>query len=68
MQILGVVPAKRGPKRIPKKNQAPLLGRLSLAWPGNLAVATNSLIRVGQSTDESESPMLAKTLGSRCPS
>ena len=63
MQVLGIIPARGGPKGIPKKNLAPHLGRPLLTWPVDEAVAAHNLVRVVRSTDESESPSLP---GLRC--
>ena len=63
MQVLGIIPARGGPKCIPKKNLAPQLGRPPSAWPVDVAVAAHGLVRIVQPTHESESPRLS---GLRC--
>ena len=53
-RILGLIPARGGSKRLPRKNLLPLAGRPLIAWSIEAALHSTSLARVIVSTDDRE--------------
>ena len=66
-RALGVIPARGGSRRIPRKNLARLAGRPLLAWTIEAALASGVLDRVVVSTDDAEIATLARSLGAEVP-
>jgi D-3-phosphoglycerate dehydrogenase / 2-oxoglutarate reductase len=62
MRVLGVVTARGGSQRVPRKNLAPLLGKPLLAYTAEAALKAHRLTRVILSTDDDE---IART-GAQC--
>lgn len=59
MKVLGIVPARAGSKRVPRKNLAPLAGKPLVAWAIDCARGARSLARVVVSSDDDEVLALA---------
>ena len=53
-QVLGIVPARAGSKRLPRKNVRPLAGKPLAAWVIETALASRCLDRVIVSSDDPE--------------
>lgn len=67
MKILGVVPARKGSKRIPGKNAKLLGGKPLVAWTFETAMACEGLERVCLSTDDPALMELARDYGIDAP-
>mgnify|MGYP000204835496 CR=1 FL=1 len=65
MRVLGIVPARAGSKRIPRKNVADLGGRPLVAWAIDAARAAKTLTRVVVSSDDPEVLELARAIDPR---
>jgi len=53
-RILGLIPARGGSKRLPRKNVLPLAGRPLIAWTITAALEAHTIERVIVSTDDAE--------------
>lgn len=67
MRLLGLIPARRGSKGIPRKNLVTLAGRPLLAWTVEAALHSERLDRVVVSTDSPEIAEVARSLGAEVP-
>jgi CMP-N,N'-diacetyllegionaminic acid synthase len=65
--VLGIIPARGGSKRLPRKNILPLAGKPLLAWSAAAAQGAKNLARVVLSTDDEEIAACARTLGLEVP-
>lgn len=54
MRVLGIVPARGGSKRVPRKNVRPLGGKPLVVWAIEAALAAKQLARVVLSSDDDE--------------
>jgi CMP-N-acetylneuraminic acid synthetase len=54
VEVLGLIPARGGSKRIPRKNLAPVAGKPLLAWTVDAAREATELTRIVISTDDDE--------------
>ena len=66
-RILGIIPARGGSKRIPRKNIYPLAGRPLVAYAIESAEQSRLLTRTIVSTDDSEIRRMAEALGGDVP-
>ena len=66
-RILGIIPARGGSKRIPRKNIYPLAGRPLVAYAVASAEQSRLLTRTIVSTDDSEIRRTAEALGGDVP-
>ncbi|HEY4348162.1 MAG TPA: acylneuraminate cytidylyltransferase family protein [Gaiellaceae bacterium] len=66
-RALGVIPARGGSRRIPRKNLALLGGRPLIAWTIEAALRSGVLDRVVVSTDDTEIANVARSLGADVP-
>jgi CMP-N-acetylneuraminic acid synthetase len=67
MRTLGVIIARGGSRRIPKKNIHPVGGKPLLAWSVEAAIASNVCGRVLLSTDDPEMAKIAIAHGAEAP-
>ena len=67
MEVLGVIPARGGSRRLPRKNLLPLAGRPILAYTCAAAAASRRLTRVVASTDDAEIAAFASGAGVEVP-
>jgi len=67
VRILGLIPARGGSKRLPRKNVLPLAGKPLIAWSIGAALASERLSRVIVSTDDEEIATVARTHGADVP-
>ena len=67
MSLLGLIPARGGSKRIPRKNVRPLCGKPLLQWSIDVALAAPSVDRVVVSTDDPEIAEIARAGGAEIP-
>lgn len=67
MDVLGLIPARGGSTRIPRKNLAPLAGRPLIAHTCEAALASTALDRVLVSTDDEEIAAAARAEGVEAP-
>ncbi len=67
MAVIGLIPARGGSKRVPKKNIAPCAGQPLLAWTAQAALGSSALDRVLLSTDDEEIAALGRELGLEVP-
>jgi CMP-N,N'-diacetyllegionaminic acid synthase len=67
MSFIGVIPARSGSKRVPRKNIAVCAGRPLLAYTCEAALTCDRLARVILSTDDVEIAELGQKLGVECP-
>ena len=65
--VLGLIPARGGSKRIPRKNIAPLAGRPLLAYTCEAALGSRMLTRVVLSTDDDEIAEIGRKCGVEVP-
>jgi len=65
--VLGLIPARGGSKRIPRKNIAPLAGRPLLAYTCEAALGSRLLTRVVLSTDDDEIAEIGRKCGVEVP-
>lgn len=66
-RLLGVVPARGGSKRLPRKNVLPLGGKPLIAWTIDAARASGVLTDVLVSTDDEEIAAAAREAGALVP-
>ena len=66
-RILGLIPARGGSKRLPRKNLLPLAGRPLIAWTIAAALAARGIDRVVVSTDDAEIADTARAHGAEVP-
>lgn len=66
-RILGLIPARGGSKRLPRKNILPLAGKPLIAWTIEAALGSASLSKVIVSTDNQEIARVAKRHGAEVP-
>jgi CMP-N,N'-diacetyllegionaminic acid synthase len=66
-RFLGLIPARGGSKRLPRKNLLPLAGKPLLAWTIEAALAARHLDRVVLSTDDAEIAALGQRYGADVP-
>ena len=67
MQYLGLIPARKGSRRIPDKNIKPLCGKPLLAYTIEAALASSRLDRVIVSTEDEEIASIARQWGAEVP-
>ena len=60
MRTLGVIPARGGSKRVPRKNVRPLAGKPLVAWSIECALSARSLSQVVVSSDDDEVLAIAR--------
>lgn len=65
--ILGIIPARGGSKRIPRKNIKPFCGKPMIAWSIEAALRSKEFDHVIVSTDDSEIVEVARALGAEVP-
>jgi CMP-N-acetylneuraminic acid synthetase len=65
--IIGLIPARGGSKRLPRKNIRPLLGKPLIVWTIEQALASEYLDRVIVSTDSEEIAEMSKKYGAEVP-
>jgi CMP-N-acetylneuraminic acid synthetase len=65
--ILAVIPARGGSKRIPKKNIIDFEGKPLIAWTIEAAIKSRSFAKVIVSTDDYEIAEIAKSYGAEVP-
>ena len=65
--ILGIIPARGGSKRIPRKNIKPFCGKPMIAWSIEAALRSREFDHVIVSTDDSEIVEVARALGAEVP-
>lgn len=65
--ILGIIPARGGSKRLPKKNIRLLFGKPLIAWTIEQALASRYIDRLIVSTDDPEIATVAKQHGAEIP-
>lgn len=66
-RFLGLIPARGGSKRIPRKNLVPVAGKPLLAWTIDAARASRRLDRLVLSTDDEEIAALGRHCGADVP-
>jgi len=66
-QILAIIPARGGSKRLPNKNILPLAGKPLIAWTIGTALASKYIDRVLVNTDCEEIAQIAKKNGAAIP-
>jgi len=66
-KVLGVIPARGGSKRLPRKNLAPLGGKPLIAYTIEAARGAGRLFRAVVSTDDEEIAICARSLGADVP-
>lgn len=66
-RILGIIPARGGSKRIPRKNLHPLAGKPLIAYAIEAANGARQLARTIVSTDDAEIRRIAQALGGDVP-
>ena len=64
---LGIIPARGGSRRIPRKNIRPLGGKPLIAYTIEAAVAATTLDRLIVSTDDEEIAKVAQSYGADVP-
>jgi CMP-N,N'-diacetyllegionaminic acid synthase len=67
MRILGIVPARGGSKSVPRKNIAPIAGKLLLAYTVEEALKVAAITDLIVSTDDPEIADIACSLGAMAP-
>lgn len=65
--VLGIIAARGGSVRLPRKNVLPFCGRPLIAWTVEAALASGSIDRVVTSTDDEEIAAAALAAGSDVP-
>jgi CMP-N-acetylneuraminic acid synthetase len=66
-RFLGLIPARGGSKRLPRKNLLPLAGRPLLTWTTAAATATKRIDRVVLSTEDEEIAAVGREHGAEVP-
>ena len=64
---IAVIPARGGSKRIPKKNIREFAGKPIIAWPIEVALASQLFDKIIVSTDDDEIANIVETLGASAP-
>ncbi|GCA52246.1 CMP-N,N'-diacetyllegionaminic acid synthase [Sinorhizobium sp. KGO-5] len=64
---LGVIPARGGSKRIPRKNVKPFAGRPMIAWSIGAAIESGCFDRLVVSTDDEEIAEISRQWGAEVP-
>ena len=67
MSVIGLIPARGGSKRVPRKNISRCAGQPLLAWTARAALDSRALDRVILSTDDEEIAALGRSLGLEVP-
>ena len=67
MSVLGLIPARGGSKRIPRKNLALCAGKPLLEWTIEAALSAQSLDQIILSTDDEDIARLGRALGADAP-
>jgi len=67
IEVLGLIPARGGSKRVPRKNIRNLAGKPLIAYTIEAALASNKIGRVVVSTDDLEIANIAKDCGAEVP-
>lgn len=67
MRVLGIVPARGGSKRVPRKNLRPLLGKPLVLWALEAALGSRLITRVVLSSDDPEILHVARPYGEGVP-
>ena len=67
MNVVGIITARAGSKRLPGKNAMPLGGKPLIAWTVEAAVKSKSLKRVIVSTDDGHLAHLCEKFGAEAP-
>ncbi len=67
MSVLGIIPARGGSKRIPRKNIKKLAGRPLIAWTIETALRAKGIDRLVVSTEDEEIAEVAKQFGAEVP-
>ncbi len=67
MSVLGLIPARGGSERLPRKNLATLGGKPLLAWTIEAALACPRIDRVVVTTDDAEIAAVARNYGAEVP-
>jgi len=67
MKVLGVIPARGGSKRIPRKNIVDVLGKPLIAYTIETALKSNLIDRLIVSTDDEEIAEISKKFGAEVP-
>jgi CMP-N-acetylneuraminic acid synthetase len=65
--FLGLIPARGGSKRVPRKNLLPVAGKPLLAWTIDAALSADCLDRLILSTDDEEIAKLGHRYGAEVP-
>ena len=66
-RILGLIPARGGSKRVPRKNVLPMAGKPLIAWTIEAALGADSLDRVIVSTDDAKIAEVSRQHGAEVP-
>ncbi|KTF15208.1 cytidylyltransferase domain-containing protein [Pseudoalteromonas sp. H105] len=66
-KVLGIIGARAGSKRLPKKNVMELCGKPLICWSIEAALASNALTRLVVSTDCEEIATISKKAGAEIP-
>ena len=67
MNILGIIPARGGSKRLPRKNVRMLAGKPLIAWTIEAALKSGVCKRLIVSTDDEEISTVSKQYGAEVP-
>lgn len=67
MNILGIIPARGGSKRVPKKNIRPLAGKPLIGYTIEAALESKHINRLVVSTDDKEIARIAREYGAEVP-
>ena len=65
--ILAVIPARKGSKRVPRKNFRSFKGKPLAAWTIESALQTTLLTDILVSTDDDQFKSLSSSMGVLCP-
>jgi len=67
MRVLGIIPARAGSKRVPRKNLRPLHGKPLVAWAIEAAIGARRIDRLVVSSDDEEVLEIARRYDPRLP-
>lgn len=67
MEVVGLVTARGGSQRLPRKNVLPLAGKPMIAWTIEAALQSEALTRVIVSTDDEEIARVSREYGAEVP-
>jgi N-acylneuraminate cytidylyltransferase/CMP-N,N'-diacetyllegionaminic acid synthase len=67
MEVLGIIPARGGSKRVPGKNIRPLAGKPLIAYTIEASLSAGSINRLIVSTDDNEIANISKQHGAEVP-